>query len=76
MEKSIRLKLYFKDADNSQRTVSIDRPRASYTDEEINQAMDQMVAANVIKAGKGLVEAKTKAEMETIEKSAYEITKA
>lgn len=71
-----RLKLYFKDAEKAQRTVSIDYPRASYDDAEVKKAMDNIIASGVLEGKKGKLTDKAKAEMETIEKSPYDLNKA
>lgn len=71
-----RLKLYFKDADNSQRTISIDNPAETYTDEAIKGAMDTIIATGVLETKKGKVTTKANAEMETIEKVPYNLKKA
>lgn len=76
MEKIInkKLKLYFKDAQNTQRTVSIDYPKDSYQDSDINEAMDQILKSGVLETKKGALATKASAEMEVIEKSPYTIT--
>lgn len=76
MEKIInkKLKLYFKDAQNTQRTVSIDYPKDSYQDSDINAAMDQILKSGVLETKKGALATKASAEMEVIEKSPYTIT--
>lgn len=78
MEKTTnrKLKLYFKDAENAQRTVSIDYPSQNYTESEINDAMDKIIASGVLETKNGKLTTKANAEMETIEKSPYNITKA
>lgn len=76
MEKIInkKLKLYFKDDQNTQRTVSIDYPKDSYQDSDINAAMDQILKSGVLETKKGALATKASAEMEVIEKSPYTIT--
>ena len=76
MEKIInkKLKLYFKDAQNTQRTVSVDYPKESYQDSDINAAMDQILKSGVLETKKGALATKASAEMEVIEKSPYTIT--
>lgn len=76
MEKIInkKLKLYFKDAQNTQRTVSIDYPKDSYQDSDINAAMDQILKSGVLETKKGALATKASAEMEVIEKAPYTIT--
>ena len=78
MKKTIKrkLKLYFKDADNTQRTVSIDYPKDNYQDADIKAAMDKIVKSGVLETKKGKVTTKANAEMETIEKSPFDVTKA
>lgn len=71
-----KLKLYFKDAENTQRTVSVDYPQASYKDEDINKAMDEILKSGVLETKKGALTTKANAEMETIEKAPYTITQA
>lgn len=70
-----KLKLYFKDADSAQRTISVDMPKASYTDDEINTAMDSIIKSNVLLTKKGALTTKSNAELEVIEKSPYTINK-
>lgn len=78
MEKTTnrKLKLYFKDSENAQRTVSIDYPSQNYTESDINDAMDKIIASGVLETKNGKLTTKANAEMETIEKSPYNITKA
>lgn len=71
-----KLKLYFKDAENTQRTVSVDYPKESYLDEDINKAMDAILKSGVLETKRGGLATKANAEMETIEKSPYNITQA
>lgn len=68
-----KLKLYFKDVDSAQRTISVDMPKASYTDDEINTAMDSIIKSNVLLTKKGALTTKSNAELEVIEKSPYTI---
>lgn len=77
MKKTIKrkLKLYFKDADNTQRTVSIDYPKDNYQDADVKAAMDKIVKSGVLETKKGKVTTKANAEMETIEKSPFDVTK-
>ena len=78
MEKTInkKLKLYFKDAENTQRTISIDYPKESYQDTDINSAMDKILKSGALETKKGALATKANAEMETIEKAPYTITQA
>lgn len=78
MEKTInqKLKLYFKDDANSQRTVSIDYPKKNYEDKDVSSAMDKILASGVLETKKGKITSKAKAEMEKIEKSPYDLTQA
>lgn len=78
MEKTTnrKLKLYFKDTENAQRTVSIDYPSQNYTESDINDAMDKIIASGVLETKNGKLTTKANAEMETVEKSPYNITKA
>lgn len=78
MEKTIkrRLKLYFKDADNTQRTVSVDYPKEEYDDAKVSGAMDKILSSTVLETKKGKVTTKTKAEMEIIQKSPFDVNKA
>ena len=71
-----KLKLYFKDAENTQRTISVDYPQASYQDEDVNKAMDDVLKSGVLETKKGPLTTKANAEMETIEKAPYTITLA
>lgn len=78
MEKTIKrkLKLYFKDASNSQRTIAIDYPKESYNDADISTAMDNILKSGVLEAKKGKLTTKANAEMETVEKSPYDLIQA
>lgn len=78
MEKTIKrkLKLYFKDADNTQRTVSVDYPKENYQDADVKGAMDKIIESGVLETKKGKVTTKANAEMETIEKSPFDVTQA
>lgn len=78
MEKTIKrkLKLYFKDADNTQRTVSIDYPKDNYQDADVKAAMDKILASGVLETKKGKVTTKANAEMETVEKSPFAVNEA
>ena len=73
MEKTIKrkLKLYFKDVSNSQRTISIDYPKA-----DVSTAMDNILKSGVLETKKGKLTTKANAEMETVEKSPYDLIKA
>ena len=68
-----KLKLYFKDADNTQRTVAVDYPKDNYEDNDIKLAMDKIIGSGVLETKKGKVTTKANAEMETIEKAPYDI---
>ncbi|WP_311487374.1 DUF2922 domain-containing protein [uncultured Anaerococcus sp.] len=78
MEKTIKrkLKLYFKDADNTQRTVSIDHPKDNYQDADVKTAMDKILASGVLETKKGKVTTKANAEIETVEKSPFAVNEA
>ena len=54
MEKTIKrkLKLYFKDAENTQRTVSIDYPKDNYQDADVKAAMDKIIESGVLETKK------------------------
>lgn len=75
MEKIIdnKLKLYFKDASGSQRTISIDKPKAAYAEIDIKDAMDKIIESNVLMTSKGQIATREKAHMEKIEKSPYKV---
>lgn len=73
---SKKLKLYFKDANNTQRTVTIDQTKDTYKDADVSAAMDKIIASQVLETKKGLLTSKAKAEIETIEKAALEIKQA
>ncbi|WP_311492038.1 DUF2922 domain-containing protein [uncultured Anaerococcus sp.] len=78
MTKTIKkkLKLYFKDANNGQRTVAIDYPKDSYDDNDVSTAMNTILKSGVLETKKGKLTTKANAEMETIEKSPYQLTQA
>lgn len=71
-----KLKLYFKDNLNAQRTISIDYPRDIYDDEEIKLAMDKIISSNVLETKTGPIVTKASAEVETIEKSPFNLNTA
>lgn len=73
---SKKLKLYFKDANNTQRTVTIDQTKDTYKDADVSAAMDKIIESQVLETKKGLLTSKAKAEIETIEKAALEIKQA
>ena len=68
-----KLKLYFKDASQNQKSISVDYPKTDYTPDELRSAMDRMLASNVITTKFGTVTLKDKAELETITKRELEI---
>ncbi|WP_394019049.1 DUF2922 domain-containing protein [Anaerococcus cruorum] len=68
-----KLKLYFKDASQNQKSVSVDYPKADYTPVELKATMDRMLASNVLITKYGPVTLKDKAELETITKRELEI---
>lgn len=78
MEKTIkkRLKLYFKDNDNSQRSLTIDYPKESYKDTDVSAAMDKILASGVLETKKGKLSTKSNAEIETVEKAPFDVKKA
>ena len=65
---SKKLKLYFKDDLANAKSLTIDYPKEAYTDGEVKTAMDNMVNSKVLVTKNGSVAAKTKAQLETIEK--------
>ena len=67
---SKKLKLYFKDANNTQRTVTIDQAKDTYKDADVSAAMDKIIESQVLETKKGLINSKARAEVETIEKAA------
>ena len=75
MEKTIdkKLKLYFKDANGSQRTITIDKPKPSYTDTDIKTAMDKMIGANVLMTSKGPIATREKAHVEKKKKNPFQV---
>ena len=68
-----KLKLYFKDASQNQKSISVDYPKTDYTPDELRSAMDRMLASNVITTKFGTVTLKDKQELETITKRVLEI---
>ena len=40
-----KLKLYFKDASQNQKSISVDYPKTDYTPDELRSAMDRMLAS-------------------------------
>lgn len=73
---SKKLKLYFKDANNTQRTVTIDQAKDSYKDADVSAAMDKIIESQVLETKKGLINSKARAEVETIEKAALDVIQA
>lgn len=73
---SKKLKLYFKDANNTQRTVTIDQAKDTYKDADVSAAMDKIVESQVLETKKGLINSKARAEVETIEKAALDVIQA
>ena len=63
-----KLKLHFKDDLASAKSLTIDYPKEAYTDGEVKAAMDKMVNSKVLVTKNGPVAAKTKAQIETIDK--------
>lgn len=70
---SKKLKLYFKDAQNTQRTVTIDQAKDTYKDADVSAAMDKIIESQVLETKKGLINSKARAEVETIEKAALDV---
>jgi len=56
-----KLKLYFKDASQNQKSISVDYPKTDYTPDELRSAMDRMLASNVLTTKFGTVTLKDKA---------------
>ncbi|EEI85893.1 DUF2922 domain-containing protein [Anaerococcus lactolyticus] len=73
---SKKLKLYFKDANNTQRTVTIDQAKDTYKDADVSAAMDKIIESQVLETKKGLINSKARAEVETIEKAALDVIQA
>lgn len=73
---SKKLKLYFKDAQNTQRTVTIDQAKDTYKDADVSAAMDKIIESQVLETKKGLINSKERAEVETIEKAALDVIQA
>lgn len=73
---SKKLKLYFKDANNTQRTVTIDQAKDTYKDADVSTAMDKIIESQVLETKKGLINSKARAEVETIEKAALDVIQA
>ena len=70
------MKLYFKDANNTQRTVTIDQAKDTYKDADVSAAMDKIIESQVLETKKGLINSKARAEVETIEKAALDVIQA
>ena len=68
-----RIKLQFKDELGSTRIISIDRPKDGLSDDDINQAMDQIIASGALATKDGKLVAKVKAFKETVEQTDYQI---
>lgn len=68
-----RIKLQFKDELGSTRIISIDRPKDGLSDDDINQAMDQIIASEALATKNGKLVAKVKAFIETVEQTDYQI---
>ena len=63
-----KLKLYFKDDLANAKSLTIDYPKEAYSDGEVKTAMDKMVNSKVLVTKNGPVAAKTKAQIESIDK--------
>lgn len=70
---STKLKLYFKDGEKAQRTVSVDYPKASYEESDIKTAMDNIITSNTLRTKKAPIKTKTKAELESISRLTYNV---
>ena len=60
---SKKLKLYFKDAKNTQRTVTIDQAKDTYKDADVSAAMDKIIESQVLETKKGLINSKHKEKL-------------
>ncbi len=68
-----KLKLYFKDASQNQKSLAVDYPKTDYSPAELKAAMDRILASTVLITKYGPVTLKDKAELETITKRELEI---
>ncbi|WP_297281516.1 DUF2922 domain-containing protein [uncultured Anaerococcus sp.] len=68
-----KLQLYFKDETNNSKTLSVDYPKQSYSPTEVGEAMDTMIASNVLITKNGPIASKAKAEIATVEKEEIEL---
>ncbi|MDO5048179.1 MAG: DUF2922 domain-containing protein [Anaerococcus sp.] len=73
MEKT-RIKLQFKDAKGSSRIISVDNPKPDLTDENINQAMDDLLNTGVLLTKNGPLNEKLKAYKEIISQQPYTLS--
>lgn len=70
---SRKLKLYFKDDLTSAKSFTIDYPKEEYANEEVKVAMDKIVNSKVLVTKNGPIAAKTKAQIETVNKEDVDI---
>lgn len=63
-----KLKLYFKDQIQNAKSLTIDYPKADYDGKVLYETMDKIIASKVLLTKNGPIVAKTKAEIETIDK--------
>lgn len=70
---SRKLKLYFKDDLANAKSSTIDYPKEEYANEEVKVAMDKIVNSKVLVTKNGPIAAKTKAQIETVNKEDIDI---
>ena len=70
---SRKLKLYFKDDQANSKSFTIDYPNEEYANEEVKTAMDKIVNSKVLVTKNGPIAAKTKAQIETVNKEDIDI---
>lgn len=70
---SRKLKLYFKGDLANAKSFTIDYPKEEYANEEVKAAMDKIVNSKVLVTKNGPIAAKTKAQIETVNKEDIDI---
>lgn len=70
---SRKLKLYFKDDLANAKSFTIDYPKEEYANEEVKASMDKIVNSKVLVTKNGPIAAKTKAQIETVNKEDIDI---
>ena len=73
---SKRLKLCFKDDENNSKTLSIENCMDSYTDEEVSNAMDDIISSNVINTKVKPIATKSKAYLQVTTTTEFNLSES